>query len=384
VKISLLCFDLSSNAFGRTALLAQALARNHRVEILGPTRTGEVWPPMRRLDIPIKAYPWKRYPGFLPVLNRMVRDIDGDVVFACKLRPTSFGVGVLHKRRTGKPLIVDIDDWELGFFYHSGFWGTLGRFLNLSNPNGLPYTWLMERWVKHADAVVVSNRFLQERFHGERVYHCRDTGVLDPAKLDPAPLRKMLALEGKKTVLFLGTPREHKGVGDLIRAFTKMTRADAHLVLIGDADPAHWGVGIDDLRGRITTVPQIPFAELGRYLGIADVVVIPQRQTTDTVGQIPAKLFDAMAMGKPIIATRVADIPDVLGGCGYLVEPGDVEELARTLEYVLAHEDEARAKGRAARDRCVLLYDIRGMEETLARVVRDAVAKNSNPGRSAT
>mgnify|MGYP000663365865 CR=1 FL=1 len=53
---------------------------------------------------------------------------------------------------------------DFGFFYHSGFWGRVGRFLNFSNPNGLPYVWRMERLVGEADAVSVSNRFLQKKF----------------------------------------------------------------------------------------------------------------------------------------------------------------------------------------------------------------------------
>ena len=47
--------------------------------------------------------------------------------------PTSFGIGLQKKNSSGKPLIVDIDDWELGFFYHAGFLeGSVGRFLNFS------------------------------------------------------------------------------------------------------------------------------------------------------------------------------------------------------------------------------------------------------------
>ena len=44
-----------------------------------------------------------------------------------------------------RPLLLDVDDWEVGFFLRGGLWGTVGRSLNLANPTGLPWTWLMER-----------------------------------------------------------------------------------------------------------------------------------------------------------------------------------------------------------------------------------------------
>jgi glycosyltransferase involved in cell wall biosynthesis len=83
------------------------------------------------------------------------------------------------------------------------------------------------------------------------------------------------------------------------------------------------------------------------------VVVIPQRKTSDTVGQMPAKIFDAMAMAKPIVSTRVSDIPEVLGDTGYLVDPGDVEQLASAINHVFSHPEEARLKGKQARERCI-------------------------------
>ena len=93
----------------------------------------------------------------------------------------------------------------------------------------------------------------------------------------------------------------------------------------------------------------IPFKDLPEHLAAADVVVIPQRNTSDTVGQMPAKIFDAMAMAKPIVSTRISDIPDVLGDCGYLVEPGNVQQLAEAMNHVFNHPEEALIKGKKAR-----------------------------------
>jgi glycosyltransferase involved in cell wall biosynthesis len=367
VKICLLCFDISNNSLGRTALLASALATRHDVEIIGTSRNGDIWYPMRNIKIPIRIYPWKRYPAFISTIIKMVREMDADIFIGCKLRPTSFGIALLKKWFSGKPVMVDIEDWEAGFYYHSGFWGRVGRFLNFSNPNGLPYTWLMEQLIGFADSIIVSNQFLQNRFTGCIIPHCRDTTILDPEKFNVLEIKKLLGLEGNRVVMFLGTPRAHKGMDDLIQAVDSLNYPDVRLVFIG-AEPS-----FDPQHKKVVVLPKIPFEELPKHLSAADILVVPQRNTTDTQGQIPAKLFDAMAMAIPVISTRVSDIPEVLGGNGYLVDPGKPQELASTLKHVLDHPEEAKEKGLRARQRCIELYDIKVMEAKLQTLVEKLV-----------
>lgn len=370
MKICILCFDLSNNSLGRAGLLAMALSPQHKVEVIGPAKSGKIWFPMQGMGISIRPYPWKRYPFFISTIRKMIKETDADVLIACKLRPTSFGIALIKKWASGIPVIVDIDDWELGFLYHSGFWGKVGRFLNFSNPNGLPYTWLMERLTGFADSTIVSNRFLQNKFSGPLVYHCRDTTLLDPDKFDSTRIKTKLGLEGKQIVMFLGTQRAHKGMDELFLAIEKITDPNIKLVLIG-AEPSiqNHVNNIKSSQDKVVIFPKIPFKELPEHLSAADILVIPQRDTTDTQGQIPAKLFDAMAMAKPVITTPLSDIEEVLGGQGYLIDPSNPDQLAKTIEYIFANPEEARIKGLNARKRCQELYDIKVLKKELERQI---------------
>ena len=371
MKICILCFDLSNNSLGRAGLLAMALTSRYEVEIIGPSRSGNIWFPMKDLNIPIHSYPWKRHPFFIPTIRRMIKDIDADILIACKLRPTSFGIALIKKWASNIPIILDIDDWELGFFYHTGFWGKVGRFFNFSNPNGLPYTWLMEYFTGYADSTIVSNRFLKNKFSGSIIYHCRDTSKLNPKNFDTDLMKAKLGLEGKRVVMFLGTPRPHKGTGELFTAMEKISDPEVRLVLIGAGSSVQRY--IDNMKinqDKVIVIPKIPFIELPDYLSAADILVIPQRDTTDTQGQIPAKLFDAMAMAKPIITTPISDIPEVLGGHGYLIEPGNSEQLANTIKFIFANPEEARLKGQNARKRCQELYDLKVIERELTAQIK--------------
>ena len=111
-----------------------------------------------------------------------------------------------------------------------------------------------------------------------------------------------------------------------------------------------------------------PFSKIPELLAMSDIVVIPQRRTQGTVGQVPAKVFDAMAMAKPIIASHVSDIPEILNGCGWLVEPEQPQELACAIRYVLDHPDEAERKGWRARKRCEEKYSYDAAEKTLVEL----------------
>jgi glycosyltransferase involved in cell wall biosynthesis len=306
------------------------------------------------------------------MLPRLVDAIDGDVILASKPRPTSYGLALLARARRRRPLILDIDDWELGFFYRARFWGRVGRFLNLANPNGLPWTWLMERLVGAADAVTVASRFLERRFGGTLIPHVRDTESWDPTRYDRDAARAALGVGSRKVVMFLGTPRGHKGVDDLVDAVAGVG-PDVTLMLVGvegDSEAAgRWGA-----RPFVRTIGTVPFDDVPRYLVAADVVAVPQREASDTVGQVPAKLFDAMALGRPSVSTAVSMIPEIADGCALIVPPGDVAALRAAVRRLLDHPGEAAALGRRARERCDARFSFRAARAALYPLIDRLVA----------
>jgi glycosyltransferase involved in cell wall biosynthesis len=305
----------------------------------------------------------------------LARRADGDLVYASKTRLGSAGVGYLKRVAGKRPLLLDIDDWELGFYLRSGFWGTVGRAVNLGNPNGLPWTWLCERLTGLADGVTVASRFLQQRFGGTLIPHVRDTDAWKPGAAEAAEGRRRLGLPGKRIVMFLGTPRDYKGLDDLAAAMASIGRPDVSLAVVGADAGSAAGRAILERCPAATLVPWVPFDDIPTLLSAADVVAVPQRRTSDTVGQVPAKIFDAMALGCPVVSTRVSMIPEILEGCGILVEPGDVPGLAGAIRRLLDEPAEALALATRARERCVERYSFQAARRDLFPLVERVMAK---------
>jgi glycosyltransferase involved in cell wall biosynthesis len=378
--VSVLCFDLADNATGRAELLARLLMPRYDATVIGP-RFGSVrWAPAQGGPVAYREVEGQRYPRFAGRVGRIIDLIDGDLIIASKPRPTSFGIGLLARARRRRPLLLDIDDWEVGFFYRAGLWGRAGRFVNFGNPNGLPWTWLMERLVRLADATTVASRFLERRFGGVLVPHVRDTEAWDPARYDRAAARAKLGVGDEPVVMFLGTPRGHKGVDDLVDAIehlvgtTRGPARSAALVIVGaDLDSAaarRWRE-----KPFVRLIGTIPFDEVPRYLVGADVVAVPQRATSDTAGQVPAKLFDAMALARPVVSTAVSMIPEILDGVGGIVPPGDPRALAAAIGRLIERPDDAAALGRAARERCIARYSFTAARAALFPVVDRLLAE---------
>ena len=114
-------------------------------------------------------------------------------------------------------------------------------------------------------------------------------------------------------------------------------------------------LGRRTLKDKFVGIGVQPFSQAPLVVSMADIVVIPQRETISTLGQMPAKVFDAMAMQKPVVATKVNDLPRVLDDYGWLVEPQAPNQIAEAINYILAHPEEAKEKAEKAR-KCFLKY----------------------------
>ena len=177
----------------------------------------------------------------------------------------------------------------------------------------------------------------------------------------PPPVENRIS---DRTVLFLGWILPTKGVEELVRAWSELASEGWNLLLVGPGEMAYQQKLLQRYNPKnLRFVGELEHDEAMRLMAQCDLFVLPSY----TEG-FPNVILEAMALGKPIIATSVGAIPDMLSNdCGLVVEPKNVEALRKTL-IELIHDEPLRYKlGAAARKKVMQEYAI---EVVFARYVQ--------------
>ncbi|HZS20320.1 MAG TPA: glycosyltransferase family 4 protein [Pseudonocardiaceae bacterium] len=201
-------------------------------------------------------------------------------------------------------------------------------------------------------------------------------GGADPVRFYPDPT------EQRRGVLFVGRLTPHKGVDRLIRALP----AGAGLTCVGTGghDPHPPESGYGQLLRRLASGRMVTFAgevadhELPVLYRRAQVVVLPSVHRTCYGREVAISellgltVLEAMASGTPVVCSRLGGLPEVVedGTTGFLVTPGDVDELHDRIATLLTDAGLAARMGGRARElvldrftwqacaaRCLAVYD---------------------------
>ena len=190
-----------------------------------------------------------------------------------------------------------------------------------------------------------------------------------------------LGLKNKKVIMYAGEITALHGVSDLIKAMGIINdKIDTvALVIVGDGS---WMsmikkyVNESQLKNVIFT-GRVPHTEFPRYHSIADVLVIPHVRRIDSELVYPSKLLECLASGKPIVASNLRAIADVVGDNAILVEPEKPQAFADGILQLLNNEDLAKKMGENGKK---IIYDY-SWEESAKKtyeVYKDLLSSSKN------
>jgi glycosyltransferase involved in cell wall biosynthesis len=175
-------------------------------------------------------------------------------------------------------------------------------------------------------------------------------------------------------------PRQ-KGQDLFLEAVRLLNDSRAQYVIGANSGPFHdQEAAIRQLAASTGVEIEEPGGAGVEFLASLDIVVIPSRYEGS-----PLTLFEAMALGKPIIASRIPGIAEVLQphGAGVLVPPRDAEALADAITSLVADPARRKALGRTALDVVRGEHDISSLLARITRLLHATVgSKRSVAGHS--
>jgi len=163
----------------------------------------------------------------------------------------------------------------------------------------------------------------------------------DLSEVDGSQTRAMLGLRtNTKVIAYTGKIIRGKGVEVLIEAFSKLRdRKELALVLVGKVYGEHYQKLVKDRRlNNVIFAGYVPPCNVRSFQTAADILVVPSsRSLPYSRYTSPMKLFEYMAAKRPIIASSLDSIREVIhdGQNGVLFEPSNVEHLAKAISFLL-------------------------------------------------
>ncbi|TMG36291.1 MAG: glycosyltransferase family 4 protein [Chloroflexi bacterium] len=235
---------------------------------------------------------------------------------------------------------------------------------------------LLKRYVRRLNARIAvsvpAKEFVEHYFPGE--YRVVPNGIDVQRFRNQPPLPEFA--DGKCNILFVGRLEYRKGLGYLLRAFAQLKRSypAIRLIIVGDGPLRRW-YGNFIARKQledVVTAGYVSSDELPRYYASADIFCSPATGD-ESFGIV---LLEAMASGKPIVATDIAGFRHVLthGREGLLVEPKNKRQLATVLEALINGPTLRRDLGVAGL-RTVQQYDWERVIDQVQDVYRQASAR---------
>jgi glycosyltransferase involved in cell wall biosynthesis len=187
------------------------------------------------------------------------------------------------------------------------------------------------------------------------VPNCVDERFLEPLP-DPAGPRSSLGIAPDEVAVgIVSTLVGYEGVDVLLRAVRLLIDrgAPVRLLVVGDGASLPGlrrladGLGLEN---RAVFVGRVPYTEVRRYYAALDVFVVPRLDTRVTRLVTPLKPLEAMASGRPVVASDLPALAELVGGGrGVLARPGEPASLADVLEPLLYDPDRRGRLGSTAR-----------------------------------
>ncbi|HEV2577218.1 MAG TPA: glycosyltransferase [Acidobacteriaceae bacterium] len=254
-----------------------------------------------------------------------VRAFQPDLIFSIFLYPDSYAALQIAKK-----LHVPLVAMGIGSDIHS-----------IADRISAKYTRTV---LREADFLVTVSEDLREKALAMGASPERSRAIVNGCDLsvfhvrDRAEARRQLELDAEsRIVLYIGRMDVRKGLRELVEASAKlrMDRPDLQVYMVGEGPDRPQITQAIEGAGAANYIHALPPCrpdDVALWMAAADLVTLPSYMEG-----CPNVVLEALACGRPVVATRVGGIPEIMSdACGRLIPPRDTSALAEALDAVVA------------------------------------------------
>jgi len=227
-----------------------------------------------------------------------------------------------------------------------------------------------------SDRIILISNWMKSFIRSPKAKVVHNTVDLDDfKKLDPNRIRKEFNIRGPSLV-FVGTLEERKGIRYLIQALPKIKTSYPHLklLIVGSTLPGQSNY-LKNLKA-LARDPNLIFtgARVDAYdiMAACDIVIAPS--LSEPFGRV---VIEAMACGKPVIASNVGGIPEIIEDekTGMLINPKSLADIAKEATLLLRNNEKAKAMGIAGRKRVEQFFTIEKQIKEIEAIIDELFIK---------
>ncbi len=182
----------------------------------------------------------------------------------------------------------------------------------------------------------------------------------------------------QEKIIYLGGMSRIRGLAEVIEAFAAVTKKHPRweLCLVGSCSPASFENELKErveklgIQENVEFIPWVPYEEKERLSSQAAMGIITYLPYSNNMSCLPNKLFDYMLVSLPVIASNFPLYREVVEPCrcGLIVDPSQPQEIARAMEYLIEHPQDAREMGERGRRAVLEQYNWEKESEKLLRI----------------
>jgi len=194
-------------------------------------------------------------------------------------------------------------------------------------------------------------------------------------------LRNRLGLDDKGIVLFIASAFEDRGLDVLLRAMRILKDKDVVLLVVGPYDEKYaelaqrFGVS-----NKVVFLGEVKHELIPSIIHMADVCVGPLIARSIWYGDVPTKVIEYMACGKPVIAAKGSVTKDLIedGISGVLVSSKNEEEIAAAIVSLMDNASLSKLIGEEARNIITERFSNERLADRLENILNDTMLLNQS------